>query len=68
LETPRQRIVFSAWLSENTAEDAAGGHPIAGADFGAEADGVVYARAAGAEEIMTVPPDLSLKLRALAAP
>jgi hypothetical protein len=68
LETPRQRIVFSAWLSENTAEDAAGGHVIAGADFGAEADGAVYARAAGAEEIMTVPPDLSLKLRALAAP
>ena len=68
LETPRQRIIFSAWLSENTAEDAAGGHVIAGADFGAEADGAVYARAAGAEEIMTVPPDLSLKLRALAAP
>lgn len=68
LETPRQRIVFSAWLSENTAEDAAGGHAIAGADFGTEADGAVYARPAGAAEIMTVPPDLPLKLRTLASP
>jgi hypothetical protein len=66
LETPRQRIAFSAWLSENTAEEAAGGHRIAGADFGDEAEGAVYAREAGAEEIVTIPPDLSLQLRELA--
>jgi hypothetical protein len=66
LETPRQRIAFSAWLSENTAEEAAGGHLIAGADFGGEAEGAVYAREAGEEEIVTIPPDLSLQLRELA--
>ena len=67
LETPRQRIVFSAWLSENTAEDAAGGHAIAGADFGGNAGDAVYAKAAGSEEIVTIPPDLPVRLRDLAA-
>ena len=66
LEKPTQRIVFSAWLSENTAEDGAGGHRIAGADIGGEMAGAVYARAAGAEEIVTIAPDLGLTLRELA--
>jgi hypothetical protein len=66
LETPRQRIAFSAWLSENTAEEPAGGHLIAGADFGGEADGAVYAREAGAEEIVTISPELSRQLGELA--
>jgi hypothetical protein len=66
LETPRQRIAFSAWLSENTAEEPAGGHLIAGADFGGEAEGAVYAREAGAEEIVTIPPELSRQLGEIA--
>jgi len=59
LEPAAQRLVFSAWLSENTAEDAAGGHAIAGVELGRADGNNVYARASGTEEIVTLPPDLS---------
>lgn len=65
LAPPRQRLVFSAWLSENTAEDAAGGHPIAGVDLGRIDGDKVYARVAGKQEIMTVPPELATTVRGL---
>ena len=63
LESPVQRLAFSAWLSENTAEEAAGGHPIASVDMGEETAGNIYARAGGSEEIVTIPPDLGLAVR-----
>lgn len=66
LAPPSRRVTFASWLSENTAEDSAGGHVLAGAEFGAVApDGGVYARAAGRDETVTVPPDLGERLRAL---
>lgn len=65
LQPPAQRVVFSAWLSENSAEEAAGRHPIAGADLGASAEGAIYARAAGREEIVTIPPELGTTIREL---
>lgn len=63
LASPVQRLAFSAWLSENSAEEAAGGHPMASLDLGDETDGNIYARAGGAEEIVTISPDLGLALR-----
>jgi hypothetical protein len=65
LAPPEQRLVFSAWLSENTAEEPAGGHPIAGVDFGRTDGDKVYARGAGQQEIMTVPPELAETVRRL---
>lgn len=60
LAAPRQKILFYAWLTENTAEDAAGGHVIAGANFGyATADGNVYARSATGDETVTISATLS---------
>ena len=59
LTPPAQRLVFSAWLSENTAEDSAGGHPIAGVELGSAAGNDVYARVRGTDEIVTLPPELS---------
>jgi hypothetical protein len=67
LEPPAQRLLFSAWLSENSAEEAAGRHPIAGADLGSATGDAVHARVSGAEEILTIPPDLAESIRRLAA-
>jgi hypothetical protein len=67
LDRPGLRLRFFAWLSENTAEEAAGGHLLAGADFGSTAtDGNVYARVEGSEEKVTVPPELEARVRELA--
>lgn len=64
LDTPVQRIVFSAWLSENTAEDAAGGNRLASVDLGAEEkDDAVYARIDGAGETVTVPAEIGREIR-----
>lgn len=64
LDAPAQKIVFSAWLSENTAEDAAGGHPLATVDLGAlEKDDTVYARVDGSGETVTVPAELGNEIR-----
>lgn len=64
LDAPAQRVVFSAWLSENTAEDAAGGHPLASVDLGAgEKDDTVYARVGGSDETVTVPAELGREIR-----
>ncbi|MEX1010105.1 MAG: DUF4340 domain-containing protein [Chthoniobacterales bacterium] len=60
-----QRIIFSAWLSENTAEEPAGGHPIAGVELGSAGDDGVYARVTGQEEIVTIPADLEQVVRSL---
>lgn len=69
LVAPGQKIFFDAWLSENTAEDTAGGHVIAGADLGKAApDGGVYARAAGSAETVTVPAALAEAIRAAVFP
>jgi len=69
LAAPPQRITFYAWLSENTAEDAAGGHIIAGADFGhAAPDGNVYARAADSDETVTIPGALPEAVRGVVFP
>ena len=69
LAVPPQKITFYAWLSENTAEDAAGAHVIAGADLGNTApDGGVYARSAAGEETVTVPETLSGAIRAAVFP
>jgi hypothetical protein len=65
LEPPAQRLVFSAWLSENSAEETAGRHPIAGAELGSVVEGGIYGRAAGGEEVVTLPPDLSTAIREL---
>jgi len=65
LEPPAQRLAFSAWLSENTAEEPAGNHPIAGVEIGATAADGVYARVPGAGEIVGIPPDLSRAVQAL---
>jgi hypothetical protein len=65
LSMPARKITFYAWLSENTAEDTAGAHVIAGADFGnAAPDGGIYARSAGSGETVTVPTDLPEAVRA----
>jgi len=69
LAAPPQRIVFYAWLSENTAEEAAGGHAIAGADLGRSSpDGSVFARAAGSDETVTVDTALSGAIRTAVFP
>jgi len=69
LADPPQRIVFYAWLSENTAEEAAGAHVIAGADLGRTSpDGAVFARAAGSDETVTVDTALSGAIRAAVFP
>jgi hypothetical protein len=69
LTAPRQKIVFYAWLTENTAEDAAGGHIIAGADFGyTAADGIVYARSTTGDETVTIPAGLSEAVRSAVFP
>lgn len=65
LEHPSSRISFEAWLSENTAEETAGAHPVAGAELGnAAPDGGIYARAHGSDETVTVPPALAETIRA----
>ena len=69
LSMPAQRITFYAWLSENTAEEAAGAHVIAGAELGnAAPDGGIYARSAAGEETVTVPEALSEAVRAAVFP
>lgn len=66
LQAPAQRVTFQAWLSENSAEEPAGGHPIAGAEFGlTDAQGNVYAREAGSTESVIVSPDLPDMVRQL---
>jgi hypothetical protein len=59
LEPPAGRLAFYAWLTENTAEEAAGGHPIASVDLGEpEADGNIFARGGSEGEIVTIPAAL----------
>ena len=64
VEPPVQRLAFYAWLSENTAEEAAGAHAIAAVDLGEpEADGSIYARGGAEGEIVTIPAALSETLK-----
>ncbi len=59
LEPPARRLAFYAWLSENTAEEAAGGHPIASVDLGKpDAEGNIFARSGSEGEIVTIPSAL----------
>lgn len=67
LDQPRLRLRFFAWLSENSAEEPAGGHLLAGADFGlAASDGNVYAKVEGSSEKVVVPPGLDTQVAELA--
>jgi len=67
LDRPRLRLRFYAWLSENSAEESAGGHLLAGADFGLPApDGNVYAKVEGSTEKVVVPPGLDVQISDLA--
>jgi len=68
LEPPAQRLLFSAWLSENSAEEAAGRHPMAGVELGAAGGETCPARVTGAEEILMLPPDLPQAIRKIAEP
>ena len=69
LDAPAQKVVFYAWLSENSAEEAAGAHPIAGFEAGRPApDGKIYARATGSDETVTIAPELPAMLRAIVTP
>ena len=66
LEPPAQRLLFSAWLSENSAEEAAGRHPIAGVELGVVGAENRPARVTGREEILMVPPDLARAIQQIA--
>ena len=67
LENPSIRLRFYSWLSENSAEEPAGGHLVAGAEFGRTApDGNIYARAEGTGETITVTPEILAEISALA--
>jgi hypothetical protein len=66
LNAPRQKVSFYAWLTENTAEEAAGGHVIAGADFGyATADGNIHVRSVTGDETVIIPAALSEAVRSV---
>jgi len=63
LGDPDLRLRFFAWLSENTPEEAAGGHLVAAVDFGAATpEGHFYARTGPDGEIVTIPPELPEQL------
>jgi hypothetical protein len=67
LEKPAIRLRFYSWLSENSAEEPAGGHLLAGVEFGRTApDGNTYARAEGTGETVTVGPEILAEISALA--
>lgn len=69
LAAPTQKITFYAWLSENTPEDTAGGHVVAGAELGnMTPDGAIYARSAENGETVTVPAEISGAIRAAVFP
>jgi hypothetical protein len=69
LNPPSASIAFYAWLSENSAEDAAGGHLLASTDLGSPASDVtVYARTDREGEIVTVNDNLGAQLRELIPP
>lgn len=66
LEPPQGRVEFLAWLSENTPEEAAGGHLIAGLEIGrADGEGNILVRRQGSNEILAVPASVIDALRAL---
>lgn len=66
LNPPVASVTFLAWLSENSAEDAAGGHILARADLGhAASDQTVYARTDRDGEIVTVGNALSTSVQRL---
>ena len=67
LDQPVIRLRFYSWLSENSAEEPAGGHLVAGAEFGRTApDGNIYARAEGTGETITVAPEILAEISTLA--
>lgn len=69
LNSPEQKVFFESWLSENTPEESAGAHPIAGVELGkVAADGGIFARAAGSEETVTIPAGLFEAIRAVVFP
>lgn len=69
LDEPAATVRFYAWLSENTAEEPAGGHLLAGAVLGRpDENGNIYARAEKSDETVTISRDLSSQLEALLPP
>jgi len=66
LDQPAAAVTFHAWLSENTPEEPAGGHVIAGVRLGrADENGLLHAQTHGSAGIVTIPPDLGGLLRGL---
>jgi len=69
LDEPAGRIRFFAWLSENTAEEPAGGHLLAGAALGRSTpDGQIYARIEPSGETVTIPAEWATRLNELLGP
>lgn len=69
LNPPSETVTFYAWLSENSAEESAGGQVLAHADLGQPAsEKTVYARTARDGETVTVDGALSEIVRRLLAP
>jgi len=54
LDHPRERLTFSSYSSENTAETRAGDHPFLSVDFGNSVGKTVYARVADEPFIVSV--------------
>lgn len=68
LEPPQASVEFLSWLSENTPEEAAGGHLIAGLEIGREdEEGNILVQRQGSNEILAVPASVIDALRALVA-
>ncbi len=66
---PSGSVRFFSWLSENTAEEPAGGNLLAGVEFGASTDdGEVFARAGGSREIVTIPAELPEAVKEMSEP
>ncbi len=66
LDTPAESVAFYSWLSENSAEEAAGGHVIAQAELGSPCtDKTVYARTGHTGEVVTVDNGLAKAVRRL---
>lgn len=69
LNTPTASVAFLAWLSENTAEDSAGGQMLAQVELGlSAADSTVYARRTASDEIVTISEELPQAIQNLMSP
>ncbi len=66
LDPPAAAVRFVAWLSENTPEEGAGGHEVAGLQSGTPAgEGAVHARIGGDPAVVVVPAAFTSQISAL---